>query len=136
MGLLAYARPRRGWGVFGLTPPIWNCGLPDVLMVRHDGDVTHRTPQWLPSCIIEQQSVDFPSATMEPALIDQVLVYSDGVIESTNPEGEIFGQLGLERCLAGSQHPDTWLEEIAQILKLSQGCASQQDDISIIQIVT
>jgi sigma-B regulation protein RsbU (phosphoserine phosphatase) len=73
---------------------------------------------------------EFGMVTLAPG--DLVIVFSDGVSEATNRQGEEFGRAGLLQAMSGlhGAKPDAALESLlATVRKYSEG-ASQGDDIT------
>jgi sigma-B regulation protein RsbU (phosphoserine phosphatase) len=65
---------------------------------------------------------------------DVLVVYSDGVTESSNAEGQFFGEENL-RILLGSlraHRPREICQEVLDQVKAHQGAAEQYDDITIL----
>ncbi|MBF0477297.1 MAG: fused response regulator/phosphatase, partial [Deltaproteobacteria bacterium] len=81
---------------------VLNCGLPDVLVIDRQGGLTRRFPsETTPPGLAP---ADYDYASVEQMAVedgDHIYVYSDGITEAHNPQGELFGQTLLEEALTG-----------------------------------
>ena len=110
---------------------VFNCGLPDVLWVEEkSGHIKQRLPsRFLPLGIVQ----DFPGREefyiLFPAEGDELLLYSDGLIESANCEGELFGDDRLARVVTEGGTGRLFKNIVAELDGFC-GDVEQQDDIS------
>ncbi len=114
---------------------IWNGGMPDVLLLGPDGQVTRR----FASAQVSLGIVDFD----DPAMIAtesvewrpgcQFALYSDGLLEAENPAGDPFG---LERLIAALARTPLAkrLAAVKQALAEHIGTVLPHDDISAMLI--
>lgn len=67
---------------------------------------------------------------------DVVLLYTDGVTEAENPQGEFYGQDGLARALLENRHRpvQALLDALLEDIDRFGGGRPQQDDISLIAL--
>ncbi len=72
---------------------------------------------------------DVQMMSLEPE--DRIILYTDGIIESVNKQGEMFGQHRLEGFL---DRPNVSVQMLIDHLKDFTGNSKQEDDLSIIQI--
>jgi serine phosphatase RsbU (regulator of sigma subunit)/HAMP domain-containing protein len=65
---------------------------------------------------------------------DVLVVYSDGVTDSSNAEGDFFGEENLAALLASTcaHHPKEICQKVLDRVKAHQGAANQFDDITIL----
>ena len=59
------------------------------------------------------------------------MMFSDGVIETENAEGEAFGYAGIKACLKSKQDS---FDTVLQSLSLHRGNLGQQDDITLVEV--
>ena len=114
---------------------VWNGGIPDVLVYTADGVLKKRIKSsHLPLGVVNNGSIDISHELMEVHEDDRIYIYSDGVIEAANADGEMFGQARLELFFADNTQPDRLFDEIQT--GLSDYCvgSEQQDDITLIEI--
>ncbi|MBF0549812.1 MAG: fused response regulator/phosphatase [Deltaproteobacteria bacterium] len=114
---------------------VLNCGLPDVLVIGAQGKLKRRFPSKLiPLGLVP---IDNYHGMMEEMAIedgDHIYVYSDGIIEAVNPQGEMFSQSLLEKTLTGIPDVNQGFEEIQKALREFCATAEQQDDITLADI--
>lgn len=65
---------------------------------------------------------------------DLLLLYTDGVTEAENPQGELFGEGRLCEVLRSSHHlpPQQILETVLAAVRKFTGAQSFQDDVSLV----
>jgi serine phosphatase RsbU (regulator of sigma subunit) len=68
--------------------------------------------------------IDYTETQCEIAPGDQLTFVSDGVVEATNPQGELFG---FDRTQAVSNQPASAIVEVARQF-------GQQDDITVVTL--
>ena len=115
---------------------IWNGGMPDIL-VRSDAGrvITRYRSENVPLGIVSPRdyAASARSATLAPG--DQLLVYSDGLVEAHSEAAELYGDA---RLLAVMEAPGTAFERFGALLdSLEQHVESapQSDDIAILYVV-
>jgi sigma-B regulation protein RsbU (phosphoserine phosphatase) len=82
---------------------------------------------------------EFESATIQLAPGDVYAVYTDGVTDAMNPNGDLFGNDGLDRCMAVTEEatgefasPKRIGERIMNAVRKHANGRPQNDDIAII----
>lgn len=123
------------WSPRAATLRVWNGGVPDVLIVAADG-----------SPIVRARSRNLPLGVAGPAEFaadvevhgvkegDRIIVYSDGLIEARDEQGEMFGQERLERLVAAHRAHDGLFAKIRDAVRDFRGEAPQNDDITLIEM--
>ena len=113
---------------------VWNGGLPDIYLRRNEtGDVLKFPSTHLPLGVLDTHELDFNPDTVKINLNDQFFLYSDGVIEAENKEGEFFGNDKLELCI-NKNNPEKVFSEILKSVSEFSGDCSQRDDLSLLEI--
>ncbi len=82
----------------------WGGGLPDGYLIDRDGSIVRRlVSTHMPLGVLKKSEfeADLVHFKLEPE--QQIICYTDGVIEATNPEGEQFGQHRLEKAIEGGR---------------------------------
>ncbi|MBF0495949.1 MAG: SpoIIE family protein phosphatase [Deltaproteobacteria bacterium] len=114
---------------------VLNCGLPDVLVIGRQGGLKRRFPSnTTPPGLAP---ADYQYATTERMIVedgDHIYVYSDGLTEAHNPQGEMFGQTMLEESLTGVSDAKQGFEAIRKALQVFCATAEQNDDITLADI--
>ena len=80
--------------------------------------------------------VDYKETRLQLAPGDTLVFYTDGIVEATNEQGEMFG---FERLLglvqeARSTNADRLLKEILEKVSAFVGAAPQHDDLTAIAV--
>ncbi|MBF0110265.1 MAG: fused response regulator/phosphatase [Magnetococcales bacterium] len=114
---------------------VWNGGLPDVLVADQSGRVVRRlSSNRLPLGVAALTREDRKMEIMEMKPDHRVFLYSDGLIEAPDADGEMFGLDRLMSHFNGQARPDAIFDNILDSLKTFRGDAEQSDDISLLEI--
>lgn len=113
---------------------IWNGGLPEALFYRPGvGVIANVRSRHLPLGILSPERFSTQVDIQEFVLGDQIYLYSDGIIEASNQQGEMFGAERLLQVFAqdtGRPMFDQILEQLAQF----RGGENQQDDLTLVEL--
>lgn len=111
---------------------IYNCGMPDILMAKQ-GEVTHFKSRNLPLGVVDSKRLDLYPETVDVSGDEVFYLLTDGVIESRNPQGEMFGYHRVEQAIT---HSRNGIESLIQ--NATMFCDGQffEDDVSIAQLST
>lgn len=113
---------------------LWNGAMPPALWLDETGQVVQQFASRHMALGILDGSL-FESIPERFALPEQghLLVYSDGLPEQINPQGEAFGQ---QRLMDHLQHltPDTWVSDLVKAVETHSGSSHPDDDVSLCQI--
>ncbi len=115
---------------------IWNGGLPDILVRSGAGRVITRYPsENVPLGIVPPQdyAVSARSATLAPG--DQLLVYSDGLVEAHSPAAELYGNARLEAVMDAQGPAFERFDALLASVEQHVGSAPQSDDVSLLFVV-
>lgn len=105
-------------------------GLPQPIIYRN-GEVIRLVPTGFPLGIFEV--FDGKSSIFQIQRGDMLILFSDGVTEIRSESGEIFGNIGLERCLNNRPFTvHTLIDHILTSAAVFQQRNSFQDDIIIL----
>jgi DNA-binding response OmpR family regulator len=117
----------------GRSVEIWNCGMPELLIISDTGDTRTFSSHALPLGITtwDRNAV---GSLVDVAPHDRIYLFSDGLLEVTGPDGSEFG---MERILAhlkpGAEGPggmDALLGERTAFMK----GRDENDDVTLVQI--
>ncbi|MGE3772353.1 MAG: SpoIIE family protein phosphatase [Gammaproteobacteria bacterium] len=115
---------------------VWNGGMPDILVRSAAGRVITRYPsENVPIGIVPPRDYAATArcATLAPG--DQLLVYSDGLIEAHGPTAELFGNARLQAVMdtpgPAFERFDALLASLGQHVQT----APQSDDVSVLYVV-
>jgi len=113
---------------------VWNGSLPDLLVYRDkSGIVARASSSHLALGIVGGDDFDKTIEVMDILPGDRIFIYSDGITEAENVDGEMFGAERLEECFI-NENPDHLFDEILDRVKAFGSGKSQGDDITIIEI--
>jgi|GEM_PF-4826823 len=118
------------------TAEVWNGGIPDILLLDRDGSVQRVVGSSHLPLGIADASVD-ESMTVTTKLAweagSQFAMYSDGLLEAENPDGEPFGPQRLSAALV-SVPLQQRLVAVQQAIQAHLGSGAAHDDISLLLI--
>jgi len=114
---------------------VWNGGLPDVLIRGGDGQIMARaTSRHAPLGVLGNDAL---STEVDRIFIhhdDHVYLYSDGVVEARNTDGELFGGQRLEQVITAAPHGGGF-HELRAALDAHCINATQNDDLILLEVV-
>ena len=115
---------------------VWNGGLPDILVYSSkDRKISKKlASSHVPMGILEASQFDNRVEVVEVLDGDKIYIYSDGVIETTNHAGEMFGQERLEKIFSQKYPIDDMFYKIDYDLELFRDGCEQNDDVTIIEV--
>ncbi len=112
----------------------WTGGLPD-LIIRGKGGIKNRiSSNHLPMGILTDDEFDSSVETVKVENGDYIYLFSDGVTEAENREGEMFGQERIEELMAHAEDSGSIIAKIKRDLDLFCDGVEQNDDISLVEI--
>lgn len=108
---------------------VWNAGLPTFYCVDSHGHVsdTFESNQ-LPLGVLGGNQYEVESQIISYQAGNQIIMFSDGLIEAENSEGEFFG---IERLLSCLHHPENRLDDIKHSLGEFLGDEIPHDDVTL-----
>ena len=114
---------------------VWNGGLPAGMIYRPaDGSVTPLRSTHLPLGVLPDKSFKDDVQFYDLDAGDRIFMWSDGIHEARNPDGDMFGEERLLELLHHSREPATVFDEILAGVKNFIGSGEQDDDLSMIEI--
>ncbi|KMT66246.1 fused response regulator/phosphatase [Catenovulum maritimum] len=117
----------------GKAVSIWCGGMPDILVVNRNSGIKQRIQaQHMALGILDNDEFEHASINCEVQDTDSLILYTDGVTESENKAGEMFGQERLEGFY--NEQPKAELVDVISCLDDFRGATEQADDISLVQI--
>lgn len=113
---------------------VWNGGMPDILVLSREGRLRERIPSsHFPLGISDDLGDSFDVEWISVVPAEQLLLYSDGLIEARDANGEMFGESRLEQLVQESGEKPVF-ESITEALdRFCRGCP-QDDDITLVDI--
>ena len=111
-----------------------NAGHPPPIIKSRTGQLAYLDQAGgIPLGILQDYS--WENGTHEMQAGDILILFTDGIIEATSPQGEMFGQQRLEKIIQDTESDaDKIMNAIKQALLLHQGDEPQRDDQTLIVI--
>ncbi len=124
---------------------VWNGGLPDCLIYRSGDDgsgknnssnktITPLKSRHLPLGIRSNQDFNDTLESYEVAPGDRLYVWSDGIHEAENANGDMYGEARLLSVFEQNQTADTLFREINQSVESFIGEGAATDDLSLLEV--
>lgn len=119
----------------GGTLRVWNGGLPDCIIYRPcTGAITRLKSRNLALGIRSNSSFNSEVESYDVESGDRLYIWSDGIHEAMNDNGEMFGE---ERLLAVFEHntqPETLFHELNIAVNSFIGEGTLDDDVSLVEV--
>jgi len=112
---------------------IWNGGMPDVY-IRDSitGDIKHKLKSThIPLGIDETMTSRFDMDTIPLSQSDQIILYTDGLTDAMNQEGDMFGEDRLEKCIENNKNDVSIFTSIVQEFNDYCGKINPVDDVTL-----
>ncbi len=118
------------------TLTIWNGGIPPVMIYsgKQKRIVNQIGPRHLPLGVASDEEFNRRVDVVDMKQGDRVYIHSDGVVETINPSGEMFGRDRLVKIFESVQDPDGLFAEIRARLQAFRAGGAQRDDVTLIEI--
>ncbi|MGE3539888.1 MAG: SpoIIE family protein phosphatase [Candidatus Tectimicrobiota bacterium] len=117
------------------TLTFWNGGIPDVLLWQPQHGALRRLPSHhLPLGVVDNARLDRSVEMLAVSPGERIYAYTDGVIEVSNPQGELFGQKRLEAYFARGLPPEQMFEALCAGLHAFRAGSPQADDLTLLEI--
>jgi CheY-like chemotaxis protein/anti-sigma regulatory factor (Ser/Thr protein kinase) len=114
---------------------IWNGGMPDVLITNAERRIVARVPSFqLPLATLPNESLRADTQFTSLPWGSSLCIHSDGVVETTNREGEHFGAERLEQLTEALRPGATWTESIVHAVTEFRAGAPVVDDVTAVCI--
>ncbi len=115
------------------TVEFWGGGMPDGYHLAASGELLATLPSTqLPLGVLAPERFDERTQVMPLAPGERLLLLSDGVVETSNACGHLFGVERLQQVIALNRTPALLFEELLQALQAFGGRA--RDDVSLCDI--
>ncbi len=115
---------------------IWAGGLPDGA-VHHPGSrrLSRIPSRHLPLGVLAADQFRYVPQIVEMQPEDAIYLWSDGIIETANPAGEMFGEQRLVALFEEGEavHPDMFAHITGKLREFSEQ-GSQSDDYSLVEV--
>jgi sigma-B regulation protein RsbU (phosphoserine phosphatase) len=111
-----------------------NAGQDHPYLFSTDKKIQRLSAGGIPLGMLGDFTYEEESTPLEPG--DTLVIYSDGVPEAMNKNGELFGEERLASVLADSHHdaPEAIIERIVAAIEEYAGTTPQSDDVTIVVV--
>lgn len=114
----------------GKSISLWVGGMPDTFLVSPDGSLKKiLNSQHMALGVLEPVEFESTITNIETVPGDRVVMYTDGIIESLNTEGDMYGEERFEAFYQAGK--DISIKSLIDELVSFTGGAEQTDDISV-----
>lgn len=112
---------------------VWNGGMPDgYLLPAGGGEPLALVSRHLPLGILAPERFDDATQVLPLALGERLFLLSDGVVDTSDDNDQLFGVERLRRVLSANRQPALLFEEVLQALEAFRG--RSRDDVSLLDI--
>lgn len=113
---------------------IWSGGMNDLLLLSPEGDKLEKVEAMhMPLGILDEKEFERDVRILKPALGSRLYAYTDGIIESHSPTGEMFGEERLEKLF--DVPVENRVEQLFKAVEDFTEGSDQDDDISAFELV-
>lgn len=118
----------------GRSLSLWAGGMNDVLRFNKDlQTIEHIPSEYMPLGILDEEEFDETPLLLELKESDAFYIYTDGVNEATNKDGEEFGVDGIKEVLLSGE--ENLLQTLIDKVHAYEA-GGRNDDISVVEIKT
>lgn len=113
---------------------VWSGGLPDCFIYRAEDRSVETIASWnLPLGILDSKQFNKQSKTFAMQPGDRFYMWSDGILETVNANGDMFGQARIEHIFAAVE-PESIFSRLLDSVNGFMASADQADDLSMLAI--
>ncbi len=114
---------------------VWIGGLPDVLVYRANSrQVESLASQHLPLGVVDNSRFNIESREVPMQRGDKILLWSDGIIEALNAQGEMFGEERIIDVITQTENSERIFSNIERAVEQHTGRLEQDDDYTMLEI--
>jgi two-component system, HptB-dependent secretion and biofilm response regulator len=114
---------------------VWNGGLPDCFIYRRESRVVEAVKSYhLPLGVVSSEQLKFDCQQFELGLGDRCYLWSDGIHEARNIQGEMFGEERLHSVFYRNNQPERIFDEIISAVHDFVGDSEMNDDLSLVEV--
>lgn len=114
---------------------IWMGGLPDFYLYRKKSrEIEKVSSNHLPLGVLSSTAFDAGTQTFGFEVNDKFFMWSDGIIESRNEEGELFGEERLLEIFHKNTTDNTLFDDILYTVNEFAGSNGMDDDTTLLEV--
>ncbi len=113
----------------------WNGGLPACMLYREENNQFEElSSRNLPLGVLSSKDFKAETERVQLEFGDRLYMWSDGIFEARNDDGDMFGEDRLHALLETHKRSDTLFDTILKTVQGHIGESEKDDDISLIEI--
>ncbi|TVP55248.1 MAG: response regulator [Halomonadaceae bacterium] len=113
---------------------VWNGGLPDGYLLRNNGQWEKLRSRHLPLGVLPPERFSAACERYEAAVGERVLFCSDGILESYNARGEMFGEERFTTIIESSDSAEQVFDRLAAAIDDFSGDVDSEDDLTLVEV--
>lgn len=113
---------------------VWMGGVPDCYLLRNNGKVETLTSRYLPLGVLSNEQFNDDLTEFPMAEGDRLFLWSDGILEARNQNGEMFGEQRLRHIFDHAHAELDVFEQIQQQLAQFTAGSERDDDTTLIEV--
>ncbi|TGG95973.1 response regulator [Natronospirillum operosum] len=114
----------------------WVGGVPDCFLYHAaGGDITALPPLNLPLGVTEGHQFSLRMHEFAMRNQDRFFMWSDGIVEAENPDGELFGEDRLRAVFARADVPETLFDDLLAAVGRFQANRASTDDTTLVEVM-
>jgi len=117
------------------TLEFWNGGLPPGYLVRHNPRSLEKLESMhVPLGILGPEKFSSKTQMLNFEPEDQLLLFTDGLLEGRDAQGNMFGERRLESLVTKAGPVDTLFDDVRDAAREQQGSAARDDDVTLLSV--
>lgn len=113
----------------------WNGGLPPGYLIRNKSrELEKLEPTHLPLGILGEDQFNSSTQMVDFVPGDQLLLYTDGLLEGRDTQGNMFGARRLEKLLRQAGPMEAIFDDVRDAARKQRGSAARDDDVTLITV--
>lgn len=113
---------------------MWIGGLPDAVLFRNDGEMINIPSNHLPLGVLEADRFTTETYKYDMTEGDRLYMWSDGIIEARNEQGDMFGEDRLYHVFQEQKDPSQLFASIKQKVHNFIGQSERDDDLTMVEV--
>lgn len=114
---------------------IWVGGLPDVMIFRlQNRQLDMISSRHLPLGVVHNDRFNTDTDLIQLAKGDKILLWSDGIIEASDQQGEMFGEERVKDVICSTNEPEDIFSSIERAVETHAGRGEQDDDYTMVEV--
>ncbi len=113
---------------------VWNGGIPDGYLLRLDGSREALLSRHMPLGVMTAERFSAACERYSLAVGERILFCSDGIMESVNDQGEMYGEQRLKAAIDEPQAPGDAYDQLLDEVRQFRAGAESEDDITVLEV--